>query len=956
VRALNFGSYPNPLGLPKVNIGSDFFIVPRIAILDSLSSAPPGTITAINQEFIKVSTTDRDVALSNFLTIDGQPQAMSDLVEQLNLRVGDRFRELDRDLATRITARNAAACEHEKFWVERLATLRPISLSGTTLRPDNARHGRYAKKPIQLPEEAIILLNRHASWSRADFLVTAFSAYLARVTGIATFDLGFSDSGMLDNLLGLEGFFARQLPLRLHVDNEQTFSEFYKVVREQLDLIERHETYARDAAARYPALHPAGELRENPSFPVSIQKAKQAGPCAFDSEFTLLIEEDTEQCLWVYEADRLSERDIDRMTDQFTVFLKGIAKGADPIGQIPLLNSEEYRLLCFEINNTTTEYPYDRCVHQLIEDQAERTPEAIALVAGGTQLTYRELDARANQLAHHLTNAGVGRETPVAICLERSPEMVLGLLGILKAGGTYVPLHPNYPSERFDLILADTEAPVLLSQERFVRRLPEYSGKIILLDTDWKTLAQESRHRLPCVASPGSLAYINYTSGSTGTPNGCMIEHRSLVNYLCWVNDSLMPSGLEAIPAISGVNFDACLKQLIAPLVRGGQTWLISDEDSVDPARLLQELGSKRAVGLNCVPSLWRMILDAVNSAKVPPVQSLVCLFLGGEPLSRDLLQKTRAALPHLRIWNLYGPTETTANTTAVELFCDHEPTIGRPIANAQVYILDPFLNPVPTGVPGEMYIGGIGLARGYRNRPDLTAERFIPNPFSKESGARLYKSGDLANYLSDGNIEFLCRIDNQVKIRGIRIELGEIESFLTQNPSIQQAVVLAREDTPGDKRLVAYVVAAADSAISAAQLRSFLQLKLVDYMVPSAYVFLKSLPLMPNGKVDCKALPIPDPYKLDLGDGFVAPRTTTEKIVANIWADVLKLETVGLHNNFFHLGGDSLLATQIISRIRQVFSIELPLRHIFDSPTVAEMAMLIVDTQTQQVNEADLA
>ncbi|MGH6832626.1 MAG: non-ribosomal peptide synthetase, partial [Methyloceanibacter sp.] len=494
-----------------------------------------------------------------------------------------------------------------------------------------------------------------------------------------------------------------------------------------------------------------------------------------------------------------------------------------------------------------------------------------------THLTYRELNQRANKLAHTLQSLGVGPEVLVAICVERSAEMIVGLLAILKAGGAYVPLDPAYPKERLAFMLEDAGSPVILTQQSLAGDLPQHDASVVCLDRDWDEIARQADQAPQSGVGANNLAYVIYTSGSTGKPKGVMIEHHSLVNYLCWVNESLIPKGLEGLPVVSGINFDASLKQLFAPLIRGSRVWALSDDVVTQPAALLEALGTKAAVGLICVPSLWVATLDAIDSGQAAaPAENFTSLFLGGEQLTKDLVQKSLAALPHLQIWNLYGPTETTANATAARIVPEGELTIGRPIANTEIYILDPSLNPVPVGAPGELYIGGIGLARGYLNRPDLTAEKFVPNPFSTQPGARLYKSGDLARYLPDGNIEFLGRIDGQVKIRGFRIELGEIETVLSQQPAVREAVVLAREEVENpkseiqnpkslEKWLVAYVVPDRDRSPSPSELRSSLKEKLPDYMIPSTFVFLDALPLTPNGKLDRRALPVPDQTRPEL-------------------------------------------------------------------------------------------
>jgi amino acid adenylation domain-containing protein len=657
-----------------------------------------------------------------------------------------------------------------------------------------------------------------------------------------------------------------------------------------------------------------------------------------------------------FNTDLFDAATIARMAGHFQALLESVIR--DPvaaIGDLEILTGAERQQLLVEFNDTKTDYPKDKCLHQLFEEQVQRTPDSVAVVFEGQQLTYAQLNARANQLAHHLQTLGVGPEVPVAICLEHCPEMVVGVLGILKAGGAYLPLDPAYPKERLAFMLQDAHAPVVLTRNHWLESLPDYGGRVVCLDSGWEAIARESEKNPVSGATARSLAYVIYTSGSTGQPKGVMCEHGGLVNYLCWVSKGPLGDPELCLPLTTKLTFDMCLKQLFPPLLRGGAVWILPEEVLAEPAKLLSALAARPKVGLNCVPSLWTAILHAIQSGQAsPPGEGLVYLFFGGEPLTKELVTRTLSALPHLQIWNIYGPTEATANASAARIIPGGEVTIGRPTANTQIYILNAFLHPVPIGVQGELYIGGAGVARGYLNRPELTAEKFIPDPFSAAPGARMYKTGDLARYRPDGNIEFLGRADHQVKVRGFRIELGEIEAVLGQHPAVREAVVLAREDAPGDpsaslrteKRLVAYVVAERELLPTTTDLRSFLKEKLPEYMVPAVFVLLEALPLMPNGKIDRRALPSPDRSRPELDKAFVAPRTPTEELLAEIWAQLLDLERVGIHDNFFDLGGHSLLATQVVSRMRETFQVEIPLRRLFEVPTVAGLAESIEATR----------
>jgi len=521
------------------------------------------------------------------------------------------------------------------------------------------------------------------------------------------------------------------------------------------------------------------------------------------------------------------------------------------------------------------------------------------------------------------------------------------LLGILKAGGAYVPLDPTHPEERLGFVLEDAQVRLLLTQEKLAvtTAIP---SKLVCLDRDWGEIARGSTINPQSGVRPVSLAYVIYTSGSTGKPKGVMIEHRCLVNYLCWFNESPLAKAAQNLPLVTSPTFDASLKQLFAPLLRGDPVWILSDEVVRQPARLLGALTRQSRVGLNCVPFLWSAMLDELSPDRAREVSaSLSALFQGGERLDQDLVDRTFAAFPNIKIWNLYGPTEATANACAGMVRLDSAPTIGRPIANTQVYILDGNLQPVPIGVAGELLIGGDGLARGYWNRPELTAETFIDHSFHGEPARRLYKTGDWGRYLPDGRIEFLGRIDNQVKIRGYRIELGEIEAMLSQHSGIREAVVVAREEKPADNRLLAYVVSAQQGTPTTTELRSYLREKLPEYLVPSAFVFMDSLPLTPNGKVDRRGLPV---LQLTHRGDFVAPRTPVEKKIAKIWTEVLGADKVAVDDNFFDLGGHSLSAAQVVSRMRTLFNQEIPLRRLFEAPTVEGLASTIIWHQAEQI------
>lgn len=585
-------------------------------------------------------------------------------------------------------------------------------------------------------------------------------------------------------------------------------------------------------------------------------------------------------------------------------------------------------------------------IHQLFEAQVERTPNAIAAVFENQQLTYQQLNQRANQLAHHLQKLGVRPEVLVGICIERSLELVVGLLGILKAGGAYVPLDPTYPQERLAFMLDDAQVSVLLTQQFLVEKLeqlPVYEKRILVcLDTDWETIDTQGKENLINLVTSDNLAYVIYTSGSTGKPKGVQIAHQSLSNLLNSMWISLEVTESEAFLAITTISFDIAALELYLPLITGAKLIVVSHETALDGNKLLAELSKYEATIMQATPATWQMLIRCGLSA-----HHTLKICCGGEALPRRLAQQLLAV--GSAVWNLYGPTETTIWSTAYRVKRLDEAEnglelIGKAIANTETYILDSSLQPVPINVPGELHIGGTGLARGYLNRPELTAEKFIPHPFSHEPGARLYKTGDLVRYLPDGNIEFLGRLDHQVKIRGFRIELGEIEAVLGKYPAVRESVVMAQEDDTGSKRLVAYLVFRQEPIIAIDDLRRFLKQRLPDYMVPSFFILLEALPLTPNRKVDRNALLVTDWERLRVAEQFVAPSAPLEELLANIWIEVLCLEQVGIHDNFFELGGNSLLGAQMFAEVKKVFNVTIPLAVLYEGPTVEKLAEIILE------------
>ncbi|MEM7593188.1 MAG: amino acid adenylation domain-containing protein, partial [Cyanobacteria bacterium P01_A01_bin.83] len=650
----------------------------------------------------------------------------------------------------------------------------------------------------------------------------------------------------------------------------------------------------------------------------------------FDILLTLFDSGESLSGTWRYNTDLFDATTIERMAGNFKTLLEGIVADPErPITELPILTKAEEHQLLIEWNKTQADYPQDKCIHQLFEAQVAKTPDAVAVVFESQQLTYRELNTRANQLAHYLQTQGVKPETLVAICVERSHLMVIGLLAILKAGGAYVPLDPNYPTERLADILLDSQAPILLTQQELTTKLPQSSTQIICLDDERKTLDQEQENPVSDIR-PNNLAYIIYTSGSTGKPKGVQIEHCSAVNLLNSIAKQPGLTAADTVLAVTTISFDVAVPEIFLPLAVGAKVVVASSAATTDGRQLLELLNTYQATFMHPTPVTWRLLLaaDWQGSPNLKMVST-------GEALPKELAAQL---LPKgAELWNLYGPTEITVWATGYKIEAANQPIlIGRPLSNTQAYILDSQQQPVPIGVPGELHIGGAGVARGYLNRPELTAEKFI---WQEKLNTRLYKTGDLVRYLPDGNIECLGRIDNQVKVRGFRIELEEIESTLTQHSNVLEAVIIVREDVPGNQQLVAYIVCKSPQFPTASSLRGFLKSTLPNYMIPAAFITLSAMPLTANGKINRHALPKPDPTKIELDKTFVAPSNQTEQQIAHIWSQVLNLKQIGIHDNFFELGGHSLLATKVFSRLYTTFQIELSLNALFEFPTVAELA-----------------
>lgn len=789
--------------------------------------------------------------------------------------------------------------------------------------------------------------------SASAFFLACWQILLWRLTGESDFVIGLAcDGRTYEGLQEALGLFAKTLPVRCQMEGPIRFSE----------ALERSDRSAREAVAwqEYFNFDPVprvdAEIEPQRFFPLAFE-FQDAEATYTEGDTTFLIQKQYScfdrfklklSCVeragvlvaeLHYDSSFFCAEDIERLAQELrTLIESACADPKSPIADLDIVSSVERHQLLVEFNDTRAEYPEGKCIHELFAERVQQAPKNIAVVCENRCVTYAELEARANQLAHHLQSLGVGPDVPVALCMDRSLEMVVGILGILKAGGAYVPLDPEYPRGRVAYVMEDVHTPVLLTQNRLRDRMPELGIELVCVDSDWDIIMKHGENAPSVSTTAKHLAYVIYTSGSTGRPKGVMVEHGGLVNAINWIVGTLGLSSSDRCMLKTPITFDAAGRELFPTLLAGGTLIIAKPGGHRDSRYLADTVRDERISILHCVPSLLRLLVEEPAFNESLSLRAVMC---GGEALAPQIVTRFHSRFG-AKLYNVYGPTEAIIDATywpCEECDTHSEIPIGRPIPNAQVYVLDDLLRPLPIGAVGDLHIGGVGLARGYVGRPDVTAEKFIPHPFSGEPGARLYKTGDLARYLPDGNIEFLGRIDHQVKIRGLRIELGEIEKTLGQHPAVREAIMVVQEGPPGEKRLVAYVSAKGETRPSANELRDFLKQKLPEHMVPAIFVSLDAFPLTANGKVDRRALPAPDGRRPEVDEAFVACRTPTEDLLAEIWGQVLGVERVGIHDDFFQLGGHSLLATQVVSRIREGFQVEMPLRRLFDTPTVAGLA-----------------
>jgi amino acid adenylation domain-containing protein/non-ribosomal peptide synthase protein (TIGR01720 family) len=862
--------------------------------------------------------------------------------------------------------------EAASFWRRQLAGIAaptPFNIDRAAVVSQTAEHFLAAEDIAVSALTTARLKNicREHSLTLNTLLVGVWALLLSRYSNEKDVLFGTVVSGRPAELSGIEsmvGMFINSLPLHIHVDPRAALIDWLKEIQ-ALQLEMRRYEYSHPLQIQEVSDIPGGtQMFESvlvfENFPVAKTQENANEESAVHEQSNLplsimVVPRSEIQIRILYSCDRFDAPTVRRILGHMNTALEAMATNADcTLDEISVLTLAERRQLLKDWNDTEQAIPPDENLIAVFETQCERTPDAIALQSEATSVTYAELNARSNCLARHLQTLGVGREVLVGVCMERSPEFFVAILATLKAGGAYLPLDPSYPHERLEFMLQDAKVSVVLTQKRFARELTAESRQLLCLDDDTARFEKYPKSNLPTRILSDQLAYVIYTSGSTGKPKGALGLHGATLNRFNWMWQKYPFAAGEVCCQKTSLGFVDSIWETLGPLLQGVPVVIVPDKVVKDCELFISSLCANRISRLVLVPSLLEVMMEQPDLAgRLPDLRYCVC---SGEQLAAELVVKFKERLPRARLLNLYGSSEVAADVTCHEVLESVSAAgipIGRPIANTQIYVLDPNLHPVPIGVPGELFVGGLPLARGYLNCSELTAEKFIPDPFSNKPGARLYRTGDLARFLPDGNIEYVGRLDNQVKIRGYRVELGEIETVLAEHPGVSQAVVIAHESHALGKSLVTYLVAASKPGPDPAELRRFLKSRLPEYMVPAIFIGLDAIPLTANGKINRQLLPRPDEAGSNPERIIVAARNATERVLVGIWSKILSrnVEQISMDDDFFaDLGGHSLLATQLVSRIRTALKVELPLRRLFEIPTIEALAQEINDAQASDV------
>lgn len=957
VRACDFGAHENTFCSAKLLLGDRCWLVRKSRVLAGSSGRAPGTVLACSAQGIRVATRDHDLLLCELTDGDGRPVPPAELLEQEELAVGAPLPSIDPAESARALDVLERAYRHEAQWVGRLARCTAPGIVVQRMRSSREAGGRQLCI-IELPETMQVRLVQQPEQDWRDGVSAAFGAFLCRVSGTRCAWLGMrAEDAAGDSFVS--ALLSRYVPVEMSVGDEHASVE--EVFRHLAGVVAEARygpACLFDVRARYPVLQK--DETTGARLPIVVEYVDSIDPnelqlrCSGDEHVVLamLIGSDRSKVAWQYDSARLEKEDVARWAEQFTSFMTDAsARPGARLAELSLLSDRSRRSVLSEWNQTARPYPHTRCIHDLIDEQAARTPGAVAYSFRNEALTYGELQRQSAALAARLAAAGIAGGQFVGVFMRRSLQMPVALLGILKSGAAYIPLDPTHPANRLALMIRDSRLTALLVDEDSSEALPPCEVPVFRINGAQAVTDPPDRVAEGCVAGkagPDDVAYMLYTSGSTGVPKGVPIRHRSLTNLFASMQEMPGIDARDRILGLTTISFDIACAELLLPLICGGSVEILSAEVISDGAQLLRALEASPATVVQATPATWRMLLAAGWQTRRP-----IRVWCAGEALVPQLAQALLERCTEL--WNCYGPTETAIYACFYKVDDPQAIAIGRPVANTQLYILDEDRNPVPVGTAGELYIGGVGLSPGYHQRAELNERSFLPNPFGTP-GSRLYRTGDACRFRTDGCVEYLGRLDHQVKVRGFRIELGEIESVLLRHGTVRDAAVQVHDDEQGNRRLVAYVVPG-EELPTAQRLRGFLQEHLPTYMIPASFVYLARLPVSPNGKVDRKALHLAAPLIRDAPPAQ-AEISLEEQRVLGLWREVLVGAQIGLHDNFFEVGGDSILLAQLAQRLGREYGRAVSNVELFSHPTVASFARYITgrSTELEQVRVAGSA
>ncbi|MFW2569679.1 amino acid adenylation domain-containing protein [Legionella sp. 29fVS95] len=953
-RALSMGNYLNQLVVPKIIMNGKIFVVKALKKLNSISGMEPGTIVNLSNSYLQVATATFDIAILELTDLDGENYDIPTLVYLLNITIHTKLDPIDAGLLEKLSTSPAQNPKVEKFWVNEFlkCAQEEISFLSKLPRPRESV-AVFGDMKTRIPNTLLKKLKKLSSdgHSLENILLTATLIYLYRLNNYRNLSIELSPLELQSKPLFLNNFLSDHLPLSTKFDSTMAFKDVLTLVSIEKTKLLQKSTYTKEIFIRYPQLK-----KSSSQIDASIRfiDANTPPPWKTNKKLTIFISANHD---WFHFHSNVNDESqpgsyalFENMNGHFLTLLEDLVDNPDKtIFLLSIMGKKERNNVLHAWNNTGFKYNYKKLLHQYFEEQVTKTPDSIAAVFQGTGISYHELNQKANQLACYLRSQGVRKDHLIGICLDRSIEMVVGILGILKSGGAYLPLDPNYPDERISYMLNDSQANLLIVDQQSIKKRPHrYTGKIIDINAvlDLKNLPDEN---LQHVSKFSNLAYVIYTSGTTGKPKGVAISHRAICNHMVWMQKEYSFSNTDVFLQKTPFSFDASVWEFFMPLFIGGKLVIAPADAHASPIQMTNLVKDNQVSVLQLVPS---MLKELVSTPGFDSCHSLKQVFCGGEALLPETIGaffKNNAS--GAKLHNLYGPTETTID--AITLTCtqgDAESDasrIGKPISNTKAYILDDKLQPVPIGMTGELYIAGEGLARGYLNNQEFIEQKFIANPFSNKKNDRLYKTGDLVKWQSDGIIEYIGRRDSQVKIRGFRIEVNEIESHLEKIPSIHQCIVIPEPGSDNSISLSAYVVLDQNAQLSATDIRSTLKAKIPDYMIPSRFFVVDKFLITPSGKVDRKNLPTPC-KQLTSSNDYAEPNNDIELQLKNIWCSVLKIDHLGIHDDFFELGGNSLSAMNIISLIQEQFSVSLSLRNFFEFSTIHSLAKEIeMETRT---------